>query len=282
MIKLLKWCSVATVGLLLTASGTLIAYLSYRLAHQQQISDAPALHLELKAGTPLYSIDTGTTWQAELLNVRLADFLRLKFAAVILPVYVSNGLAKASAANVLEEKMAACESDLDRIMMRIPLRLTISNNGHRDTTVVSGRLTVTGYDNPNHYSGDLGDFQVFIPEGAITNLARFQNVEFKNPQSMPKMFWLQAISASMKELMLSFDPKDADWQSKVPRVMRSVLETSSPDLLNTTRPTVIVEFADQRGNTCRAESPLCGEAPFEVTGSRQRLDETNGASRLHN
>ena len=275
---LLKWRSDVTIGLLLTVLTIVIAYGSMRLARQQLTRDEPALHLELKTGTPLYSIDTGTTWRADLVSTRLREFLRARFALAVLPVYVSNGLVNADARIVFEEKMRTFEKDMSRLMVRVPLRMTLANNGHRDTTIVSGSLLVTGYENQSNRARDLGELQIFIAEGTVTNLAKFRNVEFPNPEATPKTFILEVASGPAREMMSEFLPADSAIQANIPTIFRTVLGLGFPEIRDLPRPNVIVELVDQRGDRCQAACPLYSQTSFDVTGiSESQLDEASKA-----
>jgi len=240
------------------------------LSKRQLALDSPKLFLSLDVGSPEYSEDEGKTWQPNVLESKMGELMRLQFAVLTAPTYVSNSLVAREPEAFFSERIRQCQRDMQKLLMRVPLRMTVANNGHRDTTLVGGRLTVTGYDNPAYRSGNFDGANLFLPEGTVTSLTNCQALVFKSPEDAPKLLIVKAMCDGMKSVMAGFDPRDSDWQKKFPGFLRFIMESNSPEMLKTPQAKVCVEFVDQRGITCKAEAPICDTAPFIISNAGLR------------
>lgn len=124
-----------SVAVLVTLVGSLIAYLAY-------IDSQPKIVVSLSAFEPVFVSNTSQKWDRDDVTRFLAEYNIVNGIVGVFPYLDRGNLLTSEARYILKVRQQALKQRLLSVRARLPIAITVSNNGGKDTTIIGSTLEI--------------------------------------------------------------------------------------------------------------------------------------------
>ncbi|MEW6331237.1 MAG: hypothetical protein AB1560_07240 [Pseudomonadota bacterium] len=235
-----------------TVLGVAIAVTNFAINYYR---DQPRLYVSIIAYPPEYRFSTNDKWSADIKTTPFEEFIDLMYLSMGSSFLEKNKLLTPRASEFIKRKGEQAESLIDNLQVRIPIRVSIANNGRQPATIVSGRLIVYGYKNNKSISRQLDNVREFIAPSSVIDL-NVSNVEFDKRRSIPDIIMWKLMVDAMTKKMASWGSGDNKSGNLIPKIFRGLSQIMDVPIWEETPLKIEVELTDQFGTVIKDSTVL--------------------------
>jgi len=235
----------AVLGVAIAATNSVINY--YR--------DQPRLYVSITANPPEYRYGISGDWSTDLNTVPFEELVDSIFSSFASSIFEKEKLLIPGATKFLNKRREKIEKTIDSLQARIPIRITISNNGRQPVTIVNGKILVHGYKNNKPVSQQIDNVREFIAPSSVVDL-KIYSIEFDKRRSLPDIIIFKLMMDAMSKKMKSWNSSDKEWEHQVLKMIKGMSQIMDVPDWEEKPLRVEVELTDQFGTIIRNSTVL--------------------------
>jgi len=237
--------SATVLGVAIAATNSLINY--YR--------DQPRLHVSITANLPEYRFGSSDNWSDTINTTPIDEMVDLMISLMASSALEKNKLLIPGATKLLRKKEEKNKKKVDSLQVRIPILITVANNGRQPATIVTGKILIHGYADNKPVSMQLDNVRELIESSSVVDL-KPRNIEFNKLQLIPDIIKSKIILGAMANKMASWNPSDKEWEHQVSKMIKGISQMMDIPDWEETQLKIEVELTDQFGTIIKNSTVL--------------------------